>query len=233
MGLTDQELQEQTAKGHPYEFNMGHGHFIPLNNHGEAAKALMERNFPDILHDRQNKAVFIPESHLATMPRVVDIPRYNQTKRKIDEQAKLEGPAVLEQLGMKPGAPVEVTQAKGDLAEKELAEELKKFLDGSTDKEVVVFHGPEIRVPGKGKGHKQENDIVIINKRIKAVFVIESKTTLTEKIGGQAVEQTRRLKEILQEFFATEFASKEWCLVSMIFTNTIKTKKPFCSVCSE
>ena len=89
LGLTDQELQEQMAKGHPYEFNMGHGHFIPLNNHGEAAKALMERNFPEILHDRQNKAVFMPEAHLPTMPRVVDIPRYIQRKRKLDEQAEL------------------------------------------------------------------------------------------------------------------------------------------------
>ena len=40
---------------------------------------------------------------------------------------------------MKPGPPVELTQAKGDLAEKELVEKLKELFALSPDKEVVVY----------------------------------------------------------------------------------------------
>ena len=47
------------AKGHGYGFNMGHGKIIPFKDYKEAAEALMERNFPEILHDRQTKVVFI------------------------------------------------------------------------------------------------------------------------------------------------------------------------------
>merc|ERR1719336_1035369 len=111
---------------------------------------------------------------------------------------------------MKPGPPVELTLAKGDLAEKELMSELKKFYTGTSDKEVVVYQGPQIRKPGKGKGQKQENDVVIINKRIKTVSVIESKTNLNVKTGADAAKQIKTLKEILTEFFASNLTANEW-----------------------
>ena len=49
LGLTDEQLQERMAKGHPYAFNMGHGKIIPFNDYEEATKALMERNMPEVL----------------------------------------------------------------------------------------------------------------------------------------------------------------------------------------
>ena len=123
---------------------------------------------------------------------------------------------------MKPGPPVELTQAKGDLAEKELVEKIKEFFAASPDKEVVVYQGPQIRKPGKGKGQKQENDVVIINKRIKTVSVIESKTNLNGKTSADAAKQIKTLKEILNEFFASNLAANEWCFVGMIYTNVIQ-----------
>ena len=38
--------------------------------------------------------------------------------------------------------------ARGDLAEKELFQELKKFYK---NKKVVIFWGPKLRLPGKSK----------------------------------------------------------------------------------
>merc|ERR1711928_95077 len=114
------------------------------------------------------------------------------------------------------------TLAKGDLAEKELVGELKKFYTATSDKEVVVYQGPQIRKPGKGKGQKQENDVVIINKRTKTVSVIESKTNLNGKTGADAAKQIKTLKEILEEYFAADLA--EWCFVGMIYTNVIHRK---------
>ena len=80
LGLTDLQLQEQMAKGHGYGFNMGHGRIIPFKDYKEAAEALMERNFPDILHNRQTEVVFIPETHLPKMPHIVDLPEFQAKK---------------------------------------------------------------------------------------------------------------------------------------------------------
>ena len=81
LGLTDQQLQEQMAKGHGYGFNLGHGKIIPFKGYKEAAEALMERNFPEILHDRQTEVVFIPETQLPKMPHnIVDLPEFQAKK---------------------------------------------------------------------------------------------------------------------------------------------------------
>ena len=143
LGVSDRELQEQMAKSHPYVFNMGHGQSIQFKDFKEAAEALMERNMPDILHDRQTEVVYLPETHLPTMPRVVDLQRFQSRKSNLDEQALLEGPTTLDLLGMRSGRPVEVTQAKGNLVEKELAEELRKFFEASSGKITLYWNRKE------------------------------------------------------------------------------------------
>ena len=115
------------------------------------------------------------------------------------------GSAVLKLLGMKPGPPEELSHAKGDLAEKELVEEIKKVFDAASDKEVVVYQGPRIRVPGELIQFYQEKDMVIVNKKTKTIYNIESKAKLAERPGNKAVKQIQKLKKILEEFFAPEF----------------------------
>ena len=73
LGLTDQQLQDHLAEGHPYGFILGHGKNMAFKDYKKAAHFLMERNFPDIAHDRQTKAIFIPETHLPKMPRIMDL----------------------------------------------------------------------------------------------------------------------------------------------------------------
>ena len=55
LGVTDQELQEQMARGHSYAFNMGNDNIISFQNFQEAAKLLMERNMPEVLHNTQTE----------------------------------------------------------------------------------------------------------------------------------------------------------------------------------
>ena len=123
--------------------------------------------------------------------------------------------------------------AKGDLVEKELRDELKNFFDAASDKEVVVYNGPWIRVPGKSIASYQENDCVIVNKKTKTVYNIESKSKLAERPGNKAVDQTHKLKNILETYFAPEFASNDWCFVGMIYTNDINPNNTFCTDCSQ
>lgn len=101
---------------------------------------------------------------------MVDIQIFESRKKKIDEMAQLKGPAVLEQLDMKAGPAKEAPRAKSDLAEQELRDELKKFYDSASDKEVVVYNGPWIRVPGKSIASYQEKDFVLVNKNTKTVY---------------------------------------------------------------
>ena len=113
------------AKEHPYGFNMGHGRIIPFKDYKEAARALMERNMPEILHGRQKKAVFIPETYLPKMPHIVNLPEYE--KKKDSSSVK-----TLAISGLKKGKE-DAANARGDLVEKELANALKDFYCRPTD----------------------------------------------------------------------------------------------------
>ena len=54
------------ARGHSYAFDI-----IPFKNYQEVTRVLMERNMPDILHNSQTETVFMPETNLRNIPRVV------------------------------------------------------------------------------------------------------------------------------------------------------------------
>ena len=83
----DPELPKQMAQTYPYAFNMGGSNVLPLKDYKEAGRLLMERNMPDLLRDKQTEVIFIPETHLPTMPRVVDPVRYETRKRTFDDMA--------------------------------------------------------------------------------------------------------------------------------------------------
>ena len=74
-----------SAKRPVYTFNMGNGNFILHENYKVAANALMERNMPAILHNRQTEVVFLPESHLPKVPRLVDLRAYEAKKRSLSD----------------------------------------------------------------------------------------------------------------------------------------------------
>ena len=99
------------AKGHSYAFNLGNKNIIPFKDFLVAAKVLMKRN------NRQTEAVFMPETHLPNMPRIVDKQRYQPRKQKLDEKD-------LQFLGMK-GGTEDLQVATGDLAEKDLFGEIQ------------------------------------------------------------------------------------------------------------
>ena len=125
----------------------------------------------------------------------------------------------------------ELSHAKGDRTELGLAEELKTFYSG---KEVVVLLGPTFRKPGGQLGHNQEHDVVIVDRALKVVIGIESKTFLNDKICHSVVEQTERLRKLVEEYFSEELVSGEWRFVPLVYYHTIKTKSklPICPDCA-
>merc|ERR1712088_130786 len=66
----------------------------------------------------------------------------------------------------------------------------------------------------------------------KTVIGIESKATLTAKTGQSAAAQTQRLKELLEQYFAPELSSSDWCFVAMVHYNNFALKQPVCPICS-
>ena len=214
LGIPDLELQEQMAKGHPYAFNMGHGKMIPFKDYNEAGEVLMERNMPEVLHNIQTKAVFLPETHLPKMPRVVDLEEFEEKKKSFTSEA-------LAFLGMKRGRE-DITNTIGDISENELSDALKNFYDRASDTKVLVLQGCALRAPRKGRGGIQENDIVIVD--------FQRKTILTGSAGHKTVKQAMELKSLLEKYFTSALSSGDWCFVGMVFANTIK--QPLCLACS-
>ena len=187
-GLSDREMQDQITKKYSYAFNMGNNNNISFQNYKEAAEVLMQRNMPDVLHNRQTKAVFQPDTHLPDLPRALDEERYKARKEDFDETNLL-------YFGMKKEGG-DLDTVRGNLIEEELFQELKQFYK---DKKVVVFWGPKLRLPGKAKGSHQEFDFVIVDLDLKAVIGIESKASLNKSSKGSAAAQTKSLKELLEK----------------------------------
>ena len=95
LGLkNDIELLDQMGAAHPYAFNMGGSNIFPLHDFERAGKHLMMRNMPDVLLNRQTGPVFVPETYLPTMPRVIDLERFETRKKRLNRIGKCEGPAL-------------------------------------------------------------------------------------------------------------------------------------------
>ena len=167
LGFSDLELQEQMAKSHNYAFNMGGGQNISYENYIKAAEALMERNMSEVLHDRQTKAIFLPETHLPKMPRVVNLEQFAKKKDSLTDKA-------LACSGIKRGRE-DITNQIGDIAESVLSNALRNFYDRASDTKVVVLQGCVLRALHKGRGGIQENDFVIIDFARKAVSALNPK----------------------------------------------------------
>ena len=194
---------------HEHMANMGGTRVIPLKDYKEAGKGLMERNMPDVLHNRQTEVVFLPEANMPRMPRVVDLEKYETKKGGLDEKE-------LAFLGMKRGSK-NINNALGDIVERYLAEELKDFFAKTGNTNVVDIQGDNFRVPGKSKGAIEEHDFIIIEMAYKLIICIECKVTLTGSTGHSAVEQTKKLQKLLEEYFAG--AGAEPCLCGALPSN--------------
>ena len=66
----------------------------------------------------------------------------------------------------------------------------------------------------------------------KLIICIESKFTLTGSTGHSAVEQKKKLQSLLEEYFASELPSGQWCFIGTIFTKRVNAKQPICPTCS-
>ena len=82
------------VKDNLYAFHMGNNNIIAFQDIQLVLKTLMERTMPEVLHNRQTEAVFMPETYLPNMPRVVDEQRYKARKGNLLDRA-------LQFLGMK------------------------------------------------------------------------------------------------------------------------------------
>merc|ERR1711962_371978 len=162
------------------------------------------------------------------MPHVVDLHDYEAKKATSTEEE-------LALSGLKKGRE-DITNAAGDLVEKELSDALKEFYArAGADTKVVVLQGCTLRALKRGKWGIQENDFVIVDFERKAIICIEAKATLTGSAGHKAVEQTLELKSLLEKYFASELPVGDWLFVGMIYTNNINTKKqqPLCPDCNS
>ena len=78
-----------------FKFNMGGGEVS--KDYNEAADVLLERNNPDIFHDKQTEVIFMPPVYLPKKPRMVARKRFYTRKQRLKENGR-ENPKILEGL---------------------------------------------------------------------------------------------------------------------------------------
>ena len=100
------------------------------------------------------------------------------------------------------GPPREIKRAKGDLVEKELFQELKKFYSTASDQEVVVYHGPEIRKPVVPSHANYESLVeslafVVLSQPISTYCTIAS--DVHDKVVGKPAMQLHKKKAMANQ----------------------------------
>ena len=144
-------------------YNMGSG--MRTVKFDEAAEAMFKRTYPEIESNNQLSPIFIPETFIPRVPIGVDLVNYKDQFEKLsDDDKKIFNLKDMEK------------ELDGDMVEKRLYEEVSEFYK---NKEVVVLQGAELLIPNGKKGHKQESDFIIINKKLKYIMNIEAKLTIS------------------------------------------------------
>merc|ERR1712013_695258 len=98
--------------------------------------------------------------------------------------------------------------------------------------------GAELLIPGGKKGHKQESDVIIINKIMKYIMIIEAKLTISNfitnvKKGSPTNSATKQLgttKDILEKYFCKDI-STEWDFIGAIFYEHLEENTSICQKC--
>ena len=207
LGETDATLQDWMRRGHPYAFNLGGGQVLQASDHEAAADMLLERNLPDIYHDRQTATIFVPETFLPTHPIAVDtLAGVESQMRRMDEDGR-------KRLKIDPSLPSLVS---GDRLEERLYRALKSYPANLG----IVIQGACLRTPNtRGRGSHTEHDFLVINPYDKYVLAIECKRSLTGKtISGPSgcVIQLQRVKERVETYLGSKL-SPDWRFVGMVY----------------
>ena len=112
------------------EFLLGGGEVCKDSK--QAAAAMMKKNLPDIVENKQREVVFLPAAHLPKKARMVDIKRYEARKQRLQENASSKPKILLGILNKPIEKDLEI--AIGDITEQTLIEELQKFYAKAVDK---------------------------------------------------------------------------------------------------
>ena len=204
-------------------YNLGSG--VRSVSYEEAAEQMLRRTYPDLERGKQKKPIFIPEIFIPRVPMAVDHSNYNVQFEKLTDEEK-------KQFNMKDLS----KELDGDMVEKKLYEEVKEFYK---DVEVTVLHGAELLLPMGKKGHKQESDIIVINKEKKYILNIEAKLTLSNirtntKRGSSIDSATKQLsttKDILEKYFCKNISSS-WFFIGVIYYKHLEENINFCLDCN-
>ena len=198
LGLTGQQMKDDLV----YKYNLGGGQVFPTSDWKQALDQVLERDLPDIYHDRQVRGCFIPETNEPKNPRAsMDLAGYNATKRLLEQDAS--GLDQLKFLGIKPGTE-DSQNVEGEEVERNLNNELKVVFAAG---EIVVLHGPVFRKPNTPPGNHEEKDFVLVDKNLKLVLGIECKQSLTNSTARSSGDQLRGLQDVLEQYFGPHLSS--------------------------
>ena len=129
------ELSDPDVQNKFNQFNLGGSKLINFQNYKEAESELLERNFPAIDQNKQDRPIFLPETYLNKLARAVDVEGYACRMTTLDDEWRAF-------LGINKGTE-DLQNIQGDQTEKQISDALKKCYTSktNTDPEVLVLQG--------------------------------------------------------------------------------------------
>ena len=199
----------------------------------EAANILLQRNYPEIYDSTQSKPIFIPEifipnctgflhGQLDTFKNLLDNSDLNDKDKQIEKDA-----------------------AKGDFAERQFYDELKKTLE-EEESQMVILQGTKMIIPRCNQIRKenqnkveQEADFIIINKKYQYIMTLEIKYNLfaegevKEISVKKGVEQLAKIKSILETLFCADIDAEKWKFIGAIGYMKMADHVECCKKCKK
>ena len=83
LGLSDKDVQNKFN-----QFNLGGSELINFQNYKEAESELLEKNFPAIDQNKQDRPTFLPETYLNKLARAVDVEGYACRTTTLDDEGR-------------------------------------------------------------------------------------------------------------------------------------------------
>ena len=201
------------------KYHMGNGH-PPISDPEEAARKLMEREYPELDHGNQKGAIFIPAFFVGKDPELVK--DLDDAKKEL---IKKEGPRSDNEIIKRfYKQQYHTSRRSGDGAEKEVFDALEDIFknDAYESSDIIVLHDLSVINRESKRTREQEHDFVIFFPSRKLISLFEVKASFSEKNYNKACEQTEKCQKFLEKYFSDILGNDEWQFCRTVYFSNKK-----------
>ena len=196
------------------------GQNIALTSIPEVVDLLLKREMNEVYNfdgecEAQIGKIFVPETYLPKIPRILDADKAIDLLNQIsDDHTK----AIF--FG-------DIKHTKSNGFEKHVYDVLKSFYESKTEDAVIVIQG--IDIFGIDEKIRHEFDFLVINYSLQYILHFEVKKWLGDikgkniNVGTKVVEQLQKGKRLIEDWFSADLRGN-WKLISAVYCNNMDRK---------